>query len=195
LVLSLEGVAEGAQFVEQTAQRPNIAFFVVRLFLAELGREVKRSPNHSLGKLVASQNFGYPQIAYLNLLILVHKDVQSLDIPMQYLILMDVLKTQTYLDEESPNFVLLQGPLILQLEVVVEIAIVAVLHDDVEGVVLDEGLLVAHDEGVHQLTHNRCFVYSLDAGRGTLLRAFSFRRVRLICFSTQISLVDLFIAL
>ena len=114
LVLRFEGVAEGAEFVEQAAQGPDIALFVVRLLLAEFGREVERGADHGLRKLVASEHLGDPQVANFDFLVLVHEDVQSFDIPVQNLVLVDVLEAQADFDEEAPDFVLLQRPLVLR---------------------------------------------------------------------------------
>lgn len=68
---------------------------------------------------------------------------------MQDPILMDVLESDADFKKKSPNFLLLERALVLKFEEMVEVAIVTVLHDDVEGIFLDERLLVAHDEGVY----------------------------------------------
>lgn len=114
---------------------------------------------------------------------------------MQYLILMDVLQPNTDLYEKLPDLFLLEWFFVLHLEVVGEIARVAKFHDDVERIVLDEGLLVPDDEGVDELAHDGGFVDGLHRDGGTLLRAFSLSRPRLICLSTQTSRLILLRAL
>lgn len=136
--MSLEGMAECAQLVKQAAHRPDIAFFVVRLLFAEFWREIEGSAYHGLCKFVAGEHFGDPEVSDFDFFVFIHEDVEGFDIPVQNFVLVDVLESNADFDEEPPDFVLLQGPLVLHFEIVVEIAIVAVLHDDVERILFDE---------------------------------------------------------
>jgi hypothetical protein len=113
----------------------------------------------------------------------------------QDLVFVDVLQAHTDLYENPPDLLLLQRLLYLALQVVGQVAVVAVLHHDVQSVVLDERLLVTHDERVNQFAHYYRLVDCLYRGGTTFLRAFSVRRLRLICFNTHISRVDLLSAL
>jgi len=82
---------EGTQLVEQAAHCPNVALLVVRLLLAEFGRQVKGSADHGLRKLIAGEHLGDSQIAYFDFLTFVHEDIQGFDISVQNPVLMDVL--------------------------------------------------------------------------------------------------------
>ena len=57
---------------------------------------------------------------------------------MQDSVFMDVLQSNADFKEEPPYLLLLKRSLILQLQELIEVAIVAVLHNDVEDVFLDE---------------------------------------------------------
>ena len=62
---------------------------------------------------------------------------------------MDVLEPDADFKKKSPNFLLLEWAFVLQFEELVKVTIVAVLHDNVEGIFLNERLFVAHDEGMY----------------------------------------------
>lgn len=68
---------------------------------------------------------------------------------MKYSVFMDVLEANTDLKEEPPYFLFFEGPFVLHFQKMVQIAIVAVLHYDIEGVIFDEWLLVADYEGMY----------------------------------------------
>lgn len=114
---------------------------------------------------------------------------------MQYFILVDVFQPNTDLYKKLPDLFLLEWFFVLHLEVVGEITGVAKFHDDVERIVLDEGLLVPDNEGVDELAHDGGLVDGLHRDGGTLFRAFSLSRPRLICLSTQTSRLFLLRAL
>lgn len=114
---------------------------------------------------------------------------------MQDSVFMDVLQSNADFKEEPPYFLLLKRSLILQLQELIEIAIVAVLHNDVEIVFLDEWLFVAYNEGMDQFAHNRGLIDCLHWESYTFFFAFSLNRLKLICLSTQTSRVNLFKAL
>lgn len=165
-------MAEGAQLVQETPQCPNIALFVIGLLLTELGGEVERRAHHRLGEFVAGEHLGDAEVSDLHLLILIHEDVEGLYIPVQNLIPVDVLQPHANLNKKFPNALLLQRFSILRLEEIRQIPTVAKLHNNVQRILLDEGLSVSHDEGVEQLAHDGGLVDRLPYKIETFLRAF-----------------------
>ena len=111
--MSFKGMLKGAQFVEQTSHGPNVAFLIIGLLFAQLGRQIEWRAHHGLSKLVTGQHFSHSQVPDLDLLIFVHEDVEGLDIAMQYFVLVDVLKAEADFNKESPYFVLLERSFIL----------------------------------------------------------------------------------
>ena len=91
LIMSFKGMPECAKLIKKTTKGPNITFLIIRFFLTKLGRKIERSADHSLCKLITSQHFSNTKIPNFNFLVFVHKDIESLDISMQYFIFMNVL--------------------------------------------------------------------------------------------------------
>ena len=60
---------------------------------------------------------------------------------------MQIIDPETDLDEALPDKVVIKGLLILPLDITLEIPVLAILHYDVDVVALDEGVVVANDEG------------------------------------------------
>lgn len=77
---------------------------------------------------------------------------------MKDFVLVNVLQTKTDLDKELPDFLLFKRLFILHLEVHWKIAIVAILHNNMQGIILNEGLLVLDDEGMNEFAHDGGFV-------------------------------------
>lgn len=165
-------MTERAQLVQQAPQCPNIALFVIGLLLTELGGKVERRPHHRLRELVTGEHLGDAEVSDLHFLILIHEDVEGLYIPVQDLIPVYVLQSHANLNKKFPNALLLQRFSILRLEEIRQVPTVAKLHDDVERILLDEGLSISHDEGVEQLAHDGRLVDRLPYNRETFLRAF-----------------------
>lgn len=61
---------EGAQLVQQAAQCPDVAFLVVGLLLAQLGRQVEGRAYHRMGEVVRVQHLGHAEVANLDHLVL-----------------------------------------------------------------------------------------------------------------------------
>lgn len=136
-----------AHLVEQTSQCPYIALLVVGLFLAQLRRQIKRRAYHRLCEVgVLMKQLGHTQIADFNDFVAREEYVKCFDVPMQNALAVNVLESIADLQEEPPDFVLLQGAITLLLEQESEITAFAVLHDDVQAVLIDKALQVAHDE-------------------------------------------------
>lgn len=113
LVMSLKWMPKSTKFIEQTSECPNITFLIIGFLFTKLGRKIEWSTNHSLSKLIGGEHFGYSKISYFNFLIFVHKNVEGFNISMQYLIFVNILKTDSDLNEKPPYLVLLQWPFIL----------------------------------------------------------------------------------
>ena len=134
---------EGAEFVKDAAEGPDVTFVVVGFFFAELGREIVRGTYNCMRHILCLiQQFCDTQISHFDPILPPQKHIGRLNIPMQYLILVQVPQPQTHLNKELPYLALRQRPVHLLLQVLAQVAIFAVLHDDVDGVALDEGIIV-----------------------------------------------------
>ena len=80
---------------------------------------------------------------------------------MEDFILVNVLEAETDLDEELPYFLLFQGLFVLHFEVHRQIAIIAILHNNVQSVIFDKGLFILDYKRVDELAHDGCLVESL----------------------------------
>lgn len=67
---------------------------------------------------------------------------------MEDLVLVDVLKAEADLQEELPDFLLLQGLLVLCLQEHRQVPVVTILHHDMQSAILDERILILNDERV-----------------------------------------------
>lgn len=76
------------------------------------------------------------------------------------------------MQEDLPDLILFEGPVILLLEHEGEISALAVLHDDVEAVLIDEAFQVAHDERVVEAREDGRLVDGLRCCTG--IRSFAF---------------------
>ena len=80
---------------------------------------------------------------------------------------MQIFQAQADLEEELPNGFLLERTAHLAAEELSEVAVLAILHHDVELLAIDEGVVVLDDEGVVQFRENDAFVlgfFALSAG-------------------------------
>ncbi len=103
---------------------------------------------------------------------------------MQYSFTVDVFETDAHLQEYLPDPLLLERASQLLLEKESEVSSLAVLHYDIEEVVLKERVQVPHYEGAFEPRQNCCLVNSLSCSRCTFRLAFSFMFVRLTCLRT-----------
>lgn len=83
-----------AHLIEETSQRPYVAFLIVGLFFAELWGQVEGSSDHCLSKIsILMQQFGHAQVADLDHFVTGEEYVQRFDVPVQDALAMDVLKS------------------------------------------------------------------------------------------------------
>ena len=114
-----------------------------------------------MSKVIGVEHFGDSQIANLDHLVLVQENIEGFDVSMEDFIFVDVLESHANLNEKHPDFGFFEILLVLLLEVLGEIATIAVFHDDVEVAIFREGFAVTHNKGVFQLPHYRGFVHCL----------------------------------
>lgn len=80
---------------------------------------------------------------------------------MEDFVFVDVLEAHADLEKKLPDFFLFEIFFVLLLEIVGEIAAIAVFHDNIESAVLNKGILISDDEGVIKFAHNGGFVDGL----------------------------------
>ena len=98
---------ERDHLVKDTAQRPDITLLIVRLFLANLRREVVGSADSCLRAIIGVlKNTGDSEVTNLDLPTLRHENVLCLQVTMQNLSVMNVLDGQSHLDEPVENLIL-----------------------------------------------------------------------------------------
>ena len=94
---------------------------------------------------------------------------------------MQVLDAEAHLEEEPPNCLLRQALPHLSLHVQTEIAILAVLHDDVDIVLLGEGIMILHDVcAIHPCQDSRLVDRLLPLCRGHLGQVYLLEHVDLL---------------
>ena len=151
-------MSKSAKLIKKASHGPDIALFVIRFLLTKLGRQIKRRPNNGLRKIISHKHFGHTQITNFDILIFVKENIQSLDVPVQDFVFMNVLKPKANLNKELPYFLFLKRFFILHLEVHREITIVTVLHNNMQSVIFDKRLLILDDKGMNKFAHDRGFV-------------------------------------
>jgi len=98
LVVAFEGVLEGAHFVEDAAEGPDVAFVVVGLLLTELRRQVVRRPHHRMRKVRSLvQHLSHPQVSNLYLVIFGEEHVDGFDVSVEDLVGVEVLQAEAHL--------------------------------------------------------------------------------------------------
>ena len=162
LILRLKGMPKGTQLVEHAAQGPDVALVVVGLFFAEFGGEVVgRAYDGVRHILCLIQQLGDAQITNLDLVLLPQKHVRRFDIPVQYLVLVEVLEAEAHLNEELPYLLLIQRPIHLLFQKLAEVPILAILHDNIYRVFQHKRVVVLDDVLALHLCHYRCLKHRL----------------------------------
>ena len=135
-VLGVEGVVESGDLVENASETPNIRLLVVRLFLADLRREIVGSADGSIGAVVGVLQYsGDAEVSNLDVSLRSEEDVLGFQIAMQDLFVMDVIHCQGHLHQPC-HYLLLrkQSPqLFLSRYLVEHIPALAVVHHDTEA--------------------------------------------------------------
>ena len=93
------------------------------------------------------------EVANLCRIVLSHEDVERLDVAVDDVPRMQVVHPQANVDEDLPKKVVGEGLLLLLLDSVVQVTVLAVLHDDADGLPSDERVVVAHHEVTVNFSH------------------------------------------
>lgn len=104
---------------------------------------------------------------------------------MKNFVLVDILETKTDLDKKFPYFLFLQRLFILHFQIHGQVSVVAILHYNIQSIILNKGLFILYNERMDKLTHDRGFIQSLNKEIYTLFLAFSLILFIRICFKTQ----------
>mmetsp|Transcript_87141 Transcript_87141/g.255046 ORF Transcript_87141/g.255046 Transcript_87141/m.255046 type:complete len:245 (+) Transcript_87141:318-1052(+) len=143
-----------AELVEDAAQGPHIGLPVVGLASADLGAHVIRRPYDGHSSLRRTLQYpGDAKVAELDLgTATCEEDVGGLQVPVQHLLGVDVLKREAELHEPSHDLIFgeVVARLCLLLDGLSQVARITILHDDHQGVrTLDEEAVpVCDDVGV-----------------------------------------------
>jgi hypothetical protein len=155
-LLVLEGPPQHNELVQGAAQGPNVGLDAVGVSLNDLWRhEIGRAEESvcildifEFLPLKTDDYLGNSEIAQFHD-IFGQKNILRFYIPMQNVLLMHVVEGQDHLAYPGQNLLVVEGLALrlLVLDFVVERAALRVLHDDVEVVLLDEGLVEVDDGG------------------------------------------------
>ena len=107
------------------------------------------------------QQFGDPEIPYLDLVVPREEHVDRLDVSMEDLVRVEVLEAETHLKEELPDVLLREHLAHLALEELTEISLLAELHNDVDVTLLSEGVIVLDYVGAVDARQNSRLVHGL----------------------------------
>ena len=156
--VGVKGMPEGDHFVEDAAERPNVTFLIVWLFLANFWRKVVWSTDGSLGAIIGMlQNPGYTKITDFDKPFLRCENVLGFEISVENFPIVDMLHGKRHLNEPVENLVLSVAHLpnlLLVRNFGVEVAAISVVHHDAEAPLVHEGLFVGNNIWVpHCLKH------------------------------------------
>lgn len=119
---------------------------IVRLLFAQFRREVVRSADDRLGHRVRLRQLASnTQVADLHLVILRQEYIHTFDVAVEDLKGVQIVEAKTHLYEELPDGLLSELLARLSLNVLLQIARLAKLHDDVDGHFIHEGIIVFAD--------------------------------------------------
>mmetsp|Transcript_120582 Transcript_120582/g.257520 ORF Transcript_120582/g.257520 Transcript_120582/m.257520 type:complete len:247 (-) Transcript_120582:51-791(-) len=137
---------QSAHLVDDTTVRPNVATVVVGLLVAQLRRQVVGGAYQGVGEVRAlTKNTSHTEISEPGIVCRGEEDVQCLYIAVKDTICMEVLQAEADLEEKSPDRLFLEA-LLVPLQVHAQVTVLTILHDDVEGLFLQEGLHVGNNE-------------------------------------------------
>ena len=155
---------------------------IVGLLLAQLGAEVVRRADDCVCEIRSLiQHLRHTEVPNLDLVLFGQEHVYGLDVSVQNLVSVQVLNAEAHLKEESPYGLLRQALPHLPLQVQAKVAILAVLHDDVNVVLLSEGIMILHDvRTVHPCKDGRLVDRLLPLPRGHLGQVYLLEHVDLL---------------
>lgn len=117
--------------IEDDSDGPNVSLAIVVGSPEDFGSHIERRPQHGLGELLIGKQFGEAEISDFDLPV-VHEDVGQFEVSMHDLVLVEGFKGVEDLEEELDR--LLLGECFVLFEILGEVALVAVLQDEVEVV-------------------------------------------------------------
>mmetsp|Transcript_88708 Transcript_88708/g.248189 ORF Transcript_88708/g.248189 Transcript_88708/m.248189 type:complete len:267 (+) Transcript_88708:204-1004(+) len=139
LIPCIEGVLKRAQLVHHAPVRPDVALLVVGLLLAHLGRQVVGGANQGLREARGlAEDPCNAQVPNTDVVNGVQKHVQRLDVPVEDPVRMQPRDPDADLQSQLPHHGLLQRFAALGLEIRSQVPMLAVLHDDVQGVTVEK---------------------------------------------------------
>ena len=121
------------------------------------------------------------EITKFGRIILSQEDIQRLDISMYHVSCVQIMHTETNVDENFPKKVVSKGFAILLLDSCAKISMLTVFHDDAyRGSLSDKAIIIANDEMRIDFRHDRHFLHGVES--------FFFRQSFDINFFNDISL-------
>lgn len=115
--------------IEYNSDRPNIGLAVIVSSPENFGSHVERRSQHGLSELLVGEQFGETEIGDLDLSV-VHEYVGQFEVSMHDLMLVECFEGIEDLEEKLDGFFL--GESFILLEILGEVALVAVLKNEVE---------------------------------------------------------------
>jgi len=119
---ALEGRLEGAHFVENNSERPDVAFEVVGPVLDDLRAEVVGRAHHRFQIFCCVlQHASNPKVSKFYDVILGKEDILALQVPMEDLAIVDVLDCQANLGEPTEDLLLREVAALLLLDPLLQV--------------------------------------------------------------------------
>ena len=101
------------------------------------------------------QKFSHTEISNLDLVVFAQEHVDRFNISMQDLICMKVPQSKTHLYEKLPQLAFIQRPSHLLFQILAEITIFAVFHDDVDRIFFHKRIVVPNTVLALDFGHDR----------------------------------------
>lgn len=147
-VVAVEGSFHVNQFINQDSETPNVDLLILLLLIGHFGRQILPGPTHRLANNVFSIWGAKPEVADFGILVLRQENVLGLDVSMNVLSLVDVLKSLEDFPSEPEDFVFGEK---FAFEIAEKSASFDELQDDVQVVLVDEVSVELHYSRVLQL--------------------------------------------
>lgn len=105
----LKGPLERTDFINDTAHTPNICFGRVKFLVNDFGRQIIRSPCHSLTLLPCwRENFRDAKVSNFDVEILVDENILRFNVPVEDLFTVNELNSQNQLEKPSDDEILIK---------------------------------------------------------------------------------------
>mmetsp|Transcript_20581 Transcript_20581/g.47983 ORF Transcript_20581/g.47983 Transcript_20581/m.47983 type:complete len:202 (-) Transcript_20581:51-656(-) len=135
---------ERAHLVHNAAESPDITELVVWPFFTNFRRQVIWCSHKSVRETRVAQDPSDAQISQTYIIAGLQEHVQSLDVTVQYPVLMQPLQPKANLQRILPNSSLLQA-VVLSLQELPKVPFLAIFHQNVQGISFQERTQIAHD--------------------------------------------------